>query len=359
MEDLTRTIRNLSIEKSQKGVFMTTNAEIITKGMTVPSIHVIEPCVGNGDLLRLVGDQKVTTYDIRDMSEKKHPNFEIKDTIKHPPSYSGKFVLANPPYLARNKADDKELFDLYDENDLYKCFIRTLIADPPNGGILIIPLNFWCSVRKSDAELRKSFISKFNITKFNLFKNQIFEDTTYTICSFQFEKTAEPSNSFNISIMDGETKTPPADEIKTPPANEIKISLSDKNNWTIGGELFKMTNSGFSRATKKASANTRLNVHCIDNKKLIHMEYAEPGADLYVDETKNLSSRSFMTLISPTELTAEQQKLLCSKWNSYLTEQRSKYHSLFLPNYRDKYRKRIPFDLVYKIATRVSSPKKS
>jgi hypothetical protein len=56
-------------------------------------------------------------------------------------------------------------------------------------------------------------------------------------------------------------------------------------------------------------------------------------------------------LISPQVLSIDQQKKLCVEWNKYLNEQRELYHSLFLPNYRDKNRKRIPFDLIYKIAS--------
>lgn len=46
-------------------------------------------------------------------------------------------ILTNPPYLARNKSMNKELFDKYNINDLYKCFIEILLD-----GILIVPLNF-------------------------------------------------------------------------------------------------------------------------------------------------------------------------------------------------------------------------
>lgn len=118
-----------------------------------------------------------------------------------------------------------------------------------------------------------------------------------------------------------------------------------------------MKNIGFTRATTKniKKLNTRLNVICIDNKKLIRMEYAKPDEKLFVDETKKLSSRSFAVLISPQNLTVDQQKKLCIEWNKYMNEQRDKHQSLFLPNYRDKNRKRIPFDLVYKIASHVMS----
>lgn len=195
MDELIEGIKNLQVkkEKRQKGVFLTTNAEKITKGMNIPpDIPVIEPCVGSGHLLQLVKNGNyIETYDIRDMSSKNHPNFTIRDILDSPPSYDGKFILANPPYLARNKSDDKTLFDKYNENDLYKCFIRTIIMDNPVGGIIIVPLNMWCSIRPSDEKLRKDFISKFDILHFNMFKTQVFDDTSYTICSFQFERTKE------------------------------------------------------------------------------------------------------------------------------------------------------------------------
>jgi hypothetical protein len=68
-----------------------------------------------------------------------------------------------------------------------ECFIEILISNDCLGGILIVPLNFICSIRKNDIDLRKKFISKYNIITLNIFEEQVFEDTTYTICSFQFE----------------------------------------------------------------------------------------------------------------------------------------------------------------------------
>ena len=127
-------------EKKQKGVFLTTQAELITEGMEVPrDIKIIEPCVGNGDLLRLVHGNPIETYDIRDVSDKKHPNFTVKDILEDPPSYKDSWVLANPPYLARNKARDKKIFDNYGENDLYKCFILAIAVTKHPGTRGLVP----------------------------------------------------------------------------------------------------------------------------------------------------------------------------------------------------------------------------
>ncbi len=42
---------------------------------------------------------------------------------------------------------------------------------------------------------------------------------------------------------------------------------------------------------------------------------------------------------------------LIDDFNNYISEQRGKYHSLFLTNYRENGRKRISFSLIYKIVS--------
>ena len=86
-----------------------------------------------------------------------------RDTLLNPLNYNNKFIITNPPYLARNKSQDKSIFDKYKTNDLYKCFIQSIINNNCNGGILIIPLNFFSSIRKSDIDLRKHFLKIYDI----------------------------------------------------------------------------------------------------------------------------------------------------------------------------------------------------
>ena len=95
------------------------------------------------------------------------------------------------------------------------------------GGIIIIPLNFICSIRKNDISLRKRFIEKYNIKVINIFEEQVFNDTSYAVCSIFFErkKGLETSN------------------IKTYiyPSNKIlNISFTSENNYTIGGEIYNL-----------------------------------------------------------------------------------------------------------------------
>ena len=78
----------------------------------------------------------------------------------------------------------------------------------------------------------------------------------------------------------------------------------------------------------------------------------------YIDTTKNLSNRSYAILTinkNNKTLTLEEQIELVEKVNTFIQNQRIKYNSLFLTNYREKNRKRISFDLSFKIINYILS----
>src|SRR5271170_1892175 len=115
------------IDKKKYGKFFTTNYKKILADLYIPSEEkiIIEPFVGEGDLLNFVDSNKtIKTYDIcQPISKFTSDNitFKKKDTLNSPPDYSNKIVITNPPYLARNKSDDKKIYNKYKTNDLYKC----------------------------------------------------------------------------------------------------------------------------------------------------------------------------------------------------------------------------------------------
>jgi len=339
-------------EKESKqilGQFYTTNQEYILKGMKIPDNvkNIIEPFTGNGDLLAFIEKEQEKNnikYNIEcyDIEPKKQDTIK-QDTIKNPPDYKNKFLITNPPYLARNKSKNKSLFDKYNVNDLYKCVIKEILTNVCLGGIFIIPLNFWSSIRLADIELRKAFLEKYDIILLNIFEETVFDDTTYTICSFQFE-FKKNNNELNIIIYPSKTL--------------IKTNLNDNNNYMIGGEIYnlKLKNTyKITRLTKKnkAKSNTNILVKCIDDNKnnQIGLSIVE-DKDIYVDNTPNQTARTYATLIIEPKIEKDKQKQLVAKFNKYLEEHRKKYNSLFLTNYReskDIARKRISFDLVYSI----------
>ena len=332
------------------GQFYTTNYKYILQNMEIPHnvIDIIEPFAGNGDLLPFVEKYNVKCYDIDPKKD-----FIVKqDTLLYPPDMKDKFVLTNPPYLARNKSSNKVIFDKYKTNDLYKCFIEILLLSECIGGILIIPLNFISSVRKNDVELRKRFVNKFDITKMNIFEEQVFDDTAYSICCFQFRKRQNIENITDCYIYG-------------PNIGKIEFELNSHNNYTIGGEIYNLEqNSQFKidRATKlckKKENFTNILAKCIDDssESMINISIVnDENKKKYIDKTPNLTARSYAILVIEPTLSYEYQVKLVEKFNMFLNEYREKYHSLFLANYRESNsiaRKRISFGLVYQICNHI------
>lgn len=339
-------------KKKNYGQFFTTNYEYILQGFSIPqyiydkNIKIIEPFAGKGDLVKYIEDQK---YDVKKIEcydiDPKQKYIKKRDTLNNPPCYFNKFVITNPPYLARNKSETKDLFEKYECNDLYKCFIKELVSNKCLGGIIIIPLNFFSSIRKNDIELRRNFLEIYSIKNINIFEEQVFDDTSYTVCSFEFELRDDDDNDeINIDIY--------------PSKKNISVILNESNNYMIGGEIYKLPLKDKIKITRltsknKDKKNTNILVKCIDDNEQnkIGLSYVDDD-NIYIDETPNLSSRTYATLVIEPKLTTSNQKMLVEKFNTFLNEKREEYHSLFLTNYReskDIARKRISFDLVYDI----------
>ena len=340
------------MSKSSLGQFYTTNYDYILQNMYIPSniSHIIEPFAGQGDLLAFIKDKHLYQLECYDIDPKAE-YIKQRDTLTYPPNYSNQFVLTNPPYLARNKSECKHLYDKYDVNDLYKCFLCSLLENELcEGGIVIIPLNFFSSIRKADVQLREKFMNRFHIQTLNIFEETVFQDTTYTICSFQFCK------------YDNETNTNHTNICIYPSNTEFTYHFSEANHYTIGGELYDLplsTNYKIERATRKTTqiqCTTNINVKCIDDSVSNRIQWyiVDKDEDRYIDTTVNLTARSYMTLVIEPSITIEKQKELVEKCNTFLETQRKKYNSLFLTNYRESNtiaRKRISFDFIFRIVS--------
>lgn len=330
--------------KQELGQFYTTNYNYILQNLSIPDniVHIVEPFVGEGDLLKFIPkdkDYQVQFYDI----EPKIPGTIQQDTLVHPPCYKDKFVITNPPYLARNKSPHKAVFDKYKTNDLYKCFLKELIKNPCQGGIVIVPLNFWCSRREQDFQLRKEFLHVYTISHLNIFEETVFNDTDYSVCSFQFVMcplghTLQQHN-MTITIF--------------PEKKQMDVVLHPDHFYMVGGEIFHLPRSHdfqVARLTRfnQEKPSTNILVKCIDDDKPIHLAMVS-NDEIYRDDTPNLSARSYATLVIDPPISFSQQQHLTEQFNQFLTEYRKKYNSLFLTSYREHKRKRISFDLVYHI----------
>lgn len=325
-------------KKKILGQFFTTRHDYILQGLSVPDgvRRVVEPFAGAGDLLGVVpGRCVVECYDI----EPRDDRTERRDVLLDPPCFRDKFVLTNPPFLARNKCADKRPFDKHKTNDLYKCFLRELTLNPCLGGILIVPLNFWCSRREGDVSLRRDFLRAYRVLRLNIFEEPVFDDTDYAVSSFQFERRGA-NHDDHVPV------------VVFPTQHSFTARLYEGNSHTIGGEVFHLPRTHqytITRHTRLNTANTRLVAKCIDDDKPIGLRVVGGDEPVYCDDTPNLSARSYATLVIDPPIPIEKQHDLADRFNAFLGGLRERHHSLFLPAYRENRRKRMPFDLLYHV----------
>jgi hypothetical protein len=401
-------------KKKTLGQFYTTNYNYIFQNFTIPEYtkNIIEPFAGKGDLLKFISSPDNFTIECYDIDPKEESSFENKekikieqrDTFKNPPVYNQKFIMTNPPFLALNKTFDKDIFLKYKKDDLYKCFIEQIIRDPCDGGIIILPLNFWCSIRKHDILLRKHFLELYKIDHLNIFEEKVFEDTKYTICSFQFTsykkimfqigKNKTSNEAETETSHEAETETSHEAETETsleeqkhenqlkssysiqitiyPQKIEISCDLEQKNNYMVGGEIYQLPQDKTLHVDRLTHQNlnedqefhTHILLKCIDDNDQSKIElryisiplhqnkYNCTDYNKYIDYTPNLTNRSYAIIVIDKILNIEKQKQLIIMFNQFMNEKREKYHSLFLTNYRETTniaRKRISFTLAFQI----------
>lgn len=321
----------------QKTQHYTTNYEKICHGLLedFQSTFLVEPFVGGGDLLNLFPNANWEVYDIDENLECEH-----RDTLLNPPNYIGKYVITNPPFLAKNHATDKTLFYRYGYDDLYKIFLKTIIGC--DGGLVIVPGNFFCD--EGSISIRKEFLSKYRVKRVNFFTYPVFETTSYSVCAFDFFR--EDNCTQNIPFYINGTDIP------------IYIELDDEYNYQVAGKILTAIAAEkpiFSRLIngKEPKNPTNIYLYAADTKdKRIRLEYKE---EPYYGKN---TDRMFATLDCEKQLTEQEQKQLIQKTNEWLTNFREKYANLPFTNYRDNNRKRVGFDFIYRLCSLLMKEKR-
>jgi hypothetical protein len=331
--------------KKIRGQFYTTNYEYILEGLPQPPSNIrciIEPFAGKGDLLNWIkADLPIEAYDI----EPKRSDIITRDTLLYPPNYTDAWVITNPPYLARNKNDNKEIYEKYETNDLYKCFLNSLVDC--SGGILIIPSGFFLSPRDIDVRCRHNFMKQYRILKVKYFEQQVFEDTSTTVVAFAFEKS-----NHELTEQDVEWEHLPSKETRN-------FTMKAEYGWIVGGEIYNLKGNVKVRRhiegqpLKENEQQTFMTLHALDTGMMngrISMIYHEG----YVYPAKDCSRATATLRVQGMVLSEEEQKELCDKFNEFIEQKREETWSLFLPQYRESKeyaRKRIPFELAYLIVS--------
>ena len=360
--------------KKQLGQFFTTNSDYILQGMEefVKNKNVCDPFAGSGDLLVWAeknGCKRVSGFDY----DKKYVNNGTilhNDSINNSQKYN--FILANPPYLHKNKADTETKGKFFSGKhkifeDLYQVSIFEMLKS--DEGIFIVPLNFLSA--SNSQKIRNLFFEKFEVIKLNIFLERVFADTTYNVVAFYFKKRKEnvEKNAVLATIF--------------PDGKRISFYLEKKFGWQLGGdfllkikstknnlEVARLTESDITGGKCQARIaiqnikekqealvgekfkeflhNNILILRAIDSKngrKICLEDIRDYGIDGLVGKS---TSRNMAHLVFRKSLTIAQQMFLMEKFNNILNENREKYFSFFLTNFRDNGRKRISFDFVYK-----------
>lgn len=314
----------------------TTNASYITNGLLdfiPPNATLVEPFCGAGDLVALFPNHKWEKYDI----EPKTPDTILCDTLLSPQNYREKWVITNPPFLAKNKAKNKFLFTRFPYDDLYKIALSTIMDC--EGGIIIIPTNFFADERSG--AIRSLFLNQFRIFKMNVFTHPVFTSTTYSVCCFAFRRKNNIAEQQTFSIT-------------VEPIHEtFSMSIEPQYDYRFAGNYYddiERVEPIFGRLTTETTTDyiTSIRLYAIDTRGTpIHMEYDEEP--FYGKST----DRTYATLTSKMLLNEEQQKHLIGLFNQEMAQFRALYHDLPLTNYRDFGRKRIGFDFAYRLASKL------
>lgn len=360
--------------KKEYGQFFTTNFNYILSDIDCTNFNdedIIEPFVGGADLVKWMKLQKVdiSKIQIYDIEPNKKiyeifPELDLKkiqkNTLLNPPNYKNKYLITNPPYLARNKSSDKnkELWIKYKNiSDLFRIHIHQIIEGDCNGGIQIIPLNFISSIKKQDIKIRDSFFEKYKIIQLNIFEEQVFDDTTITICSFKFIRSSEKLIEQNIQTTFYPLKL------------KKVCTLKKENKWLFGGCIYnkqKKYNYKIGRLTKINKDTYKDKGYILTNIKLIGLDTGSLDNKIRLEYNEESfygkgTDRIFATIIvkpndKKNKVIIENikiQKQIIIDFNNYLNEMREKYNSLFLTNYRESKngyaRKRISFSLCYQL----------
>lgn len=360
--------------KKQLGQFFTTNSDYILQGFEkfVENKKITDPFAGNQDLFiwaKKNNCKKIIGFDC-DKNYVDNKKVYYNDSINAPKKY--KFILTNPPYLHKNKADKKTKDKFFSGarsffEDLYQVSIFSILDSEQ--GILIVPLNFFCA--ENSKRIRNLFFEKFEIVKLNIFSQQVFEDTTYNVIAFYYKKKKNFSDKNKISA------------IIFPEKEKINFIIEKKFGWQIGGDflnkiriaknslkVFRLTkdflkfgnyearmalqniketkNFCIHKNTKNVLEKNILFLRAIDSKNGKKIQIEDIRKYNILGLVGKNTSRNMAHLIFGEEVPIKEQQEMMAEFNQELNQNRKKYFSFFLTNFRDNGRKRISFDFVYK-----------
>lgn len=366
---------DIYLKKKELGQFFTTNADYILQGFEefIDGKEVSDPFAGNKELINWCQKNGAETVIGFDCDENYVDNkiIFLNDSINSPKKYG--FVCTNPPYFHKNKASAEIKNHFFRGGnaifeDLYQISIKSILNCQE--GIIIVPLNFLCA--QNSQKIRNLFFEKFKIIKLNIFTQQVFNDTTYNVVSFYFKR--------KISCCEKNV----VEAVIFPEAKKINFELEKRFGWQFGGDFIgKIKNTkndlGIFRFTddflKQGDCEIEVALQNIKDRRIYKTSHevkkkleknilflraidSKNGKKIQIEDIRHYkiiglagknTSRNMAHLLFKKEIPINKQIELMESFNSKLSETRGKYCSFFLTNFRDNNRKRISFDLAYKL----------
>jgi hypothetical protein len=314
----------LTTGKQYNGQYFTTNAERILSGWEnlVSTKRCIDPFCGGYDLLdwcKSNGASSVEGYDIDLTNSDNRATY--RNSLIDVPDFTGKFLVSNPPFLARNKcrSGDTTPYDKWGQSDYYKCHIASLSANGCDEGILIVPSNF---LSESNQKARETFFTEYNIVEAKYWNEQVFDDATTGITAFHFRRKDSVLitgfESFPVTIY--------------PDNKTFVCELYASNKYLHGKEFFDFINQKSSYTFEKdVKPNTNIVVGSMDFGKYktgFHYNDGEP-----ISSPKSVITTYQVSVSGNRVVSESEQRMIVEKANSILKHYREKYHSMFLSNY--------------------------
>lgn len=302
------------------------------------NINIVESFYGAGDLLKDIPKNKAKTIEIYDIdtSNSNNKNIQQRNTLACPPDYKNKYVITNPPYLAKNKTENKEIYEKYKTDDLYKIAILSFLKS--SGGILVVPLNFLTDKRTH--KIREQFFNRFYIKTINIFEYSIFENTNIQTVSFSYllKNNKEIETEINIYKSNNEKKT-----IYTH-INEQGLFYEQYNKYFYNNFDLELNRITIEYQKKDNEIAIPIVFNLIDkNKNIFENKKGNIKAiyskNIYIGENTSRTKCSFYADKEIVENTDWKQ--VVEKWNNNINRFRTETHNISLTNFRDVGRKRL------------------
>lgn len=186
------------MNKKNLGAFYTTNTEKVFGGYSnilAKQPSVVDPFVGEGFLLdyaKSLGVPKVLGIDLNPYVA---PDI-VNNSLLNPLKLDG-FVFTNPPYLFRNKSGNKEVFDKWGVDDLYKASLL-MLSEFSEEGLVVVPQNLFLD---DDWDFRRQLFSVWNISNITWHDQVVFDDTNVRVACFQYRR-GETNSLFGEPLVD-------------------------------------------------------------------------------------------------------------------------------------------------------------